>query len=331
MATRKRKVVLFAFDGMQLLNLVGPSDIFDAATRVLDDGRGYDVAVATVDGAPIRGSSGLRVAADGALGRLRPSNVDTLIVGGGMNFDQIVRDQRVALGLERISARARRTCSVCTGAFLLAEAGLLENKTATTHWAFSDKLQRRHPDVRVSPDRIFVRDGDVMTSAGATAGLDLALALVQEDYGAEVARTVARWTVIFMQRPGGQSQFSARLELPASVSAPIREILDAIVADPAGEYSLAQLAERTSFSERHMRRVFAEQTNTTPARFVERVRVEAARELLENSDLDIDNVASKCGFGSNETMRRAFLRVIGVGPSDYRGRFRSTAAGELAA
>lgn len=322
---------MFAFDGMQLLNLVGPSDIFDAATRVLGDGRGYEVTVATVDGGPIRGSSGLRVAADGALGRLRPSTVDTLIVGGGMNFDDIVGNRQVSAGIERLATGARRTCSVCTGAFLLADAGLLEGKSATTHWAFSNKLQRRHPSVNVTPDRIFVRDGQVTTSAGATAGLDLALALVQEDYGAEVARTVARWTVIFMQRPGGQSQFSTRLELPADVTAPIREILDAIVTSPAGDYSLAQLAHRASFSERHMRRVFAQQTNTTPARFVERVRVEAARELLENSDTPVGTIATKCGFGSDETMRRAFLRILGVGPSEYRQRFSTVAYRELAA
>lgn len=329
MAGPKRKVVFFAFDGMQLLNLIGPSDIFDAATRVLGDGRGYEVAVATIDGAPIRGSSGLRVGADGVLSRIRPSTVDTLIVGGGMNFDPISGDRHVAAGLRRISAGARRTCSVCTGAFLLAGAGLLEGKTATTHWAFSDKLQRRHPGVSVTPDRIFVRDGRVTTSAGATAGMDLALALVREDHGAEVARLVARWTVMFLQRQGGQSQFSTRLELPASVSSPIREILDEIVANPAGDHGLAQLADRASFSERHMRRVFAQQTSTTPARFVERVRVEAARELLENGGLSVDGVASKCGFGSDETMRRAFQRVIGVGPSEYRERFGSTPAGEL--
>ncbi|MBJ7347763.1 MAG: AraC family transcriptional regulator, partial [Thermoleophilaceae bacterium] len=208
MTTQKRKIVMFAFEGMQLLNLVGPSDIFDAATRVLSDGRGYEVTIATVDGNPIRGSSGLRVAADGTLGRMRPNAIDTLIVCGGMNIDQVVGNQQVAAGIKRLAAGARRTCSVCTGAFLLADAGLLEGKTATTHWAFSNKLQRRYPAVSVTPDRIFVRDGKVTTSAGATAGMDLALALVQEDFGAEVARTVARWNVIFVQRPGGQSQFS---------------------------------------------------------------------------------------------------------------------------
>jgi transcriptional regulator GlxA family with amidase domain len=331
MAKQKRKVVMFAFDEMQLLNLIGPSDMLDAATRVLGDGRGYEVTVASIDGNPIRGSSGLRVAADTSLGRVRPKSVDTLVVGGGLKINRIAGDEQIASGLERISNGARRTCSVCTGAFLLAEAGLLESKTATTHWAFSDQLQRRHPGITVTPDRIFVRDGHLATSAGSTAGMDLTLALIQEDYGLEIARQVARWSVMFMQRPGGQSQFSARLELPSQIAAPIREILDEIVANPAGDYSLARLAERASFSERHMRRVFLQQTNTTPARFVERIRVEAARDILESSDMPIESVATRSGFGSDETMRRAFLRVIGVGPSEYRQRFATTTAHEFAA
>jgi transcriptional regulator GlxA family with amidase domain len=161
--------------------------------------------------------------------------------------------------------------------------------------------------------------------------MDLALALVEEDHGPEVARTVARWTVMFMQRPGGQSQFSERLALPAGVAAPIREVLDGIVAEPADDHRLAELARRAALSERHLRRVFAEQTKTTPARFVERVRVEAARELLEGTSTPVDAVAERCGFGSPETMRRAFLRVLGVGPADYRARFRTTRLQESAA
>jgi transcriptional regulator GlxA family with amidase domain len=316
---------------MQLLNLIGPSDIFEAATRVLGDGRGYELVVATIDGKPVRGSSGLRVAADAAIGRLQPSKVDTLIVGGGLDVRTITSDARLAPALRRISEGARRTCSVCTGAFLLADAGILDGRTVTTHWAFSERLQRQHPSARVTPDRIFVRDGAITTSAGATAGMDLTLALIQEDHGEEVARKVARWTVMFMQRQGGQSQFSERLERPASVSMPIREILDSIVADPAADHSLAELASRAAFSERHMRRVFAQQTNMTPARFVERVRVEAARELLEGDGLSIEAIASRSGFGSSETMRRAFLRVIGIGPSDYRERFSTVAASAVAA
>jgi transcriptional regulator GlxA family with amidase domain len=170
-----------------------------------------------------------------------------------------------------------------------------------------------------------------MTSAGSTAGMDLTLALIEEDHGPDVARTVARWTVMFLQRPGGQSQFSERLALPGTIAAPIRQVLDAIVAEPAADHRLAQLAKRAAVSERHLRRMFADQTATTPARFVERIRVEAARERLERGATPIETVAAACGFGSSETMRRAFLRVLGVGPSDYRARFRSTGDHKLAA
>ena len=325
MPTAKRQVVLVAFEGVQLLDVVGPSDILDAATRLLGGNGGYRMAVATPDGQPVRGSGGLRLSADIALGQVRRRGVDTVIVGGGLRIDDVLGDPRLAPALKRIAPGARRTCSVCAGAFLLAEAGLLDGRSATTHWAFCEELARRHPSVRVEPDRIFVRDGTVSTSAGMTAGMDLALALVEEDHGPEIARTVARWTVMFLQRPGGQSQFSERLALPATVAAPIRETLDRIAADPAGDHRLPQLAQRVSLSERHLRRLFAEQTGTTPARFTERVRVEAARDLLASTATPIDTIAASCGFGSTETMRRAFLRVLGVGPTDYRARFRSSA------
>jgi len=322
----KRQVVLVAFEGVQLLDVVGPSDILDAATRLLGGDGGYRMTVATPDGQPVRGSGGLRLSADIALGQVQRRGLDTVVVGGGLRIDDVLGDPRLAPALKRIAPGARRTCSVCAGAFLLAEAGLLDGKSATTHWAFCEELARRHPGVRVEPDRIFVRDGRISTSAGMTAGIDLALALVEEDHGPEIARSVARWTVMFLQRPGGQSQFSERLALPAGVAAPVRETLDRIAADPAGDHRLPQLARRASLSERHLRRLFSEQTGTTPARFTERVRVEAARDLLAGTATPIEAVAGGCGFGSAETMRRAFLRVLGVGPADYRARFRSSRA-----
>jgi transcriptional regulator GlxA family with amidase domain len=325
MAPPKREVVLVGFDGMQLLNLVGPAEMLDAATRLLGGERGYRVTIATPGGTPVRGSAGIRLAADKPLDHVRPRAVDTVIVGGGMRAAQVADDPALASGLQRVAAGARRTCSVCTGAFLLASAGLLEGKSATTHWAFCADLARRHPTVRVEPDRIYVRDGPTATSAGSTAAMDLTLALIEEDHGSRIARAVARWTVMFLQRPGGQSQFSERLSLPETTATPIRQVLDAIVAEPAADHRLAQLARRAAVSERHLRRLFADQTGTTPARFVERIRVEAARERLEATATPIETVASSCGFGSPETMRRAFLRVLGVGPSDYRARFRSTA------
>ncbi len=323
-----RKVVLVAFDGMQLLDVVGPSEVLDAASRLLG-GDGYSVTVATLGGKPVRASAGTRLAADGALERIRPAGIDTIVIGGGMNIEEHLGDGRLALAIGRAARRARRTCSVCTGAFVLADAGLLQGRRATTHWAFCRELARRHPTVRVEPDRIFVRDGNVTTSAGVTAGMDMALALVEEDHGPAVARTVARWLVMFLQRPGGQSQFSERLTLPPRVDAPIRAVLDWIVADPAGDHSLSALARRASISERHLRRLFNEQTRTTPARFVERVRVEAARDLLEGTTTQVDAIAARTGFGTPETMRRAFLRVLGVGPTEYRARFQRPAANRV--
>lgn len=331
MPTAKRQVVLVAFEGVQLLDVIGPSDILDAATRLLGGNGGYRMAIATPDGQPVRGSGGLRLDADIALGQVRRRGLDTVIVGGGLQIDDVTGDPRLAPALKRIAPGTRRTCSVCAGAFLLAEAGLLDGRAATTHWAFCEELARRHPGVRVEPDRIFVRDGPVSTSAGMTAGMDLALALVEEDHGPEVARTVARWTVMFLQRPGGQSQFSERLALPATVAPPVRTTLDRIAADPAGDHRLPQLARRVSLSERHLRRLFSEQTGTTPARFTERVRVEAARDPLAGTTTPIETIAAGCGFGSAETMRRAFLRVLGVGPAEYRARFRSSTHSQPAA
>lgn len=323
-SSSKRRVVLVAFDQMQLLDIIGPADLFDAATQLLGHRSGYELIIATPDGGPVCGSSGIRVEAHSALGDLNPRRVDTVIVGGGMQFDQAITGGAFTPGLQRLAAGARRTCSVCTGAFLLADAGVLDGKTATTHWAFGPELARKYPQVRVQPDRIFVRDGSVVTSAGVTAGMDLALALIEEDHGAKLARDVARWTVMFLQRAGGQSQFSQRLAMPTGMSSPVRRAVDAIVADPAGDHRLGVLAKHASVSERHLRRIFAEQTSTTPAAFVERVRVETARDQLESTVAPVESVATTCGFGSAETMRRAFLRVLGVGPSDYRSRFTTT-------
>lgn len=321
-----RKIVVVAFDGMQVLDVVGRWEVFDAATQLLGDRGGYRVVVATPDGRAVHGSAGIRLGADAALERMRPAGVDTVLVGGGMHLDVLSRDGRLPRAVGRIARRARRTCSVCTGAFVLADAGLLNGRRATTHWAFCEAFARRYPTVRVEPDRIFVRDDHVTTSAGVTAGMDMALALVEEDHGPDLARRVARWLVMFLQRPGGQSQFSERLSVPVAANTPIRGLLDEIVADPAADHRQSSLARRASLSERHLRRLFAEQTQTTPARFVERMRVEAARDLLEGTATTIGAVATRTGFGSPETMRRAFLRVLGVEPADYRARFQRSAA-----
>jgi transcriptional regulator GlxA family with amidase domain len=324
MSPPKRTVAFVAFDGLQVLDIVGPAEVFDAATQLLGGAGGYRIVVATPGGRAVHGAAGLRLGAHAALGTLPAKGLDTVVVGGGLAFESAIGDVRVTDAVRRLSSGARRTCSICTGAFLLADAGLLDGRRATTHWAFATDLARRYPQVDVEPDRIYVRDGAITTSAGVTAGIDLALALVEDDHGAELARTVARWLVVFLQRPGGQSQFSERLQVPVAADSPVRALVDDIVARPRDDHRQSQLARRAALSERHLRRVFAEETGTTPGRFVERVRVEAARELLEAGATPIETVAARCGFGSTETMRRAFLRVLGVGPADYRQRFRSS-------
>jgi len=316
-----RRVLLVGFDGMELLDIVGPADLFATASRLL--GRpAYEVAVATRSGDPVIGSSGLRLDAAMQIAHVR-GRLDSFIVGGGLNFATVAGDRALGHQLRRLASLARRSCSVCTGAFLLAEAGLLDGRRATTHWGFCEELARRYPRVEVAPDQIFVRDGHVTTAAGVTAGMDLALALIEEDHGPAVARSVARWSVMFLQRPGGQSQFSERLRLPLGVEPALRVVLDEIVADPGADHRTSELAKRAALSERHLHRVFVAQTQTTPARYVERVRVEAAQDLLEGTASTVEAIASRCGFGSAETMRRAFIRAVGVAPAQYRRRFRS--------
>lgn len=319
-----RHVVLVGFEGFQLLDLAGPADVFDAASRVLEakgGPPGYRLTIATPRGADVRASCGMQIAADADLAAVDPATLDTVLVVGGPGRTVEIDNPDLVEALPAIAAGARRTCSVCGGAFLLAAAGLLDGRTVTTHWAGCEELARRYPETAVEPDRIFVRDGDVVTSAGVTAGIDLALALVEEDHGSDVARTVARWLVVFLQRPGGQSQFSQRLGAPVPSGSPIRPLVDQVVAEPGGDHRVPMLAERAALSERQLTRLFAKEVRTTPARFVERVRVEAARDLLEASGSSVDAVAEACGFGSAETMRRAFRRVLGIGPGEYRQRF----------
>ncbi|HVK25475.1 MAG TPA: GlxA family transcriptional regulator [Actinokineospora sp.] len=312
------RVVVLVYPGVQLLDAVGPAEVFAGARAF---GADYELTVASLDGAAVRGESGLSLGADRAVADVELA--DTLLVAGGFGF-RAACDPAVVTEVRRLARAAERVCSVCSGAFVLAEAGLLTGRRATTHWAASSELSRAYPDVTVEPDRIFVQDGPVYTSAGVTAGMDLALALVEADHGVRVARTIARWMVMFLQRPGGQSQFSTRLDHPVGTGSPLRPVLDEIAADPAGDHRIPRLARRVGVSERHLGRLFADQLGTTPARFVERIRVEAARGLLEDSVITVAAVSTRSGFGSPETLRRAFVRVLGIGPDDYRARFRTT-------
>lgn len=331
---RDRRIVMVAFQGVQSLDLCGPLEVFRGANRWLDEAgsaaRGYRVVTAARGGGPVRTSSGLGLVVDADLDTLC-GPIDTLIVAGGDGSRDAVRDAGLVERVQILAPSCRRVASVCTGAFLLAEAGLLDGRRATTHWAYCDSLARRYPRTRVEPDPIFVRDGPIVTSAGVTAGIDMSLALVEEDLGRAAALTIARWLVLFLRRPATQAQFSAHLALQTARRDPLRDVQRWIADNPAADLRVESLAARAAMSARHFARAFVLETGVTPARFVERVRIEAARWRLEETDDTVDSIATACGFGSAETMRRSFLRCLGTGPAEYRRRFSSTPASARAA
>jgi transcriptional regulator GlxA family with amidase domain len=313
----KRSVVLVGFEGAFALDLIGPWEVFAMAGP--DD---YSLRIATLGGGPFQSSSGARLDAHTALERVR-GPIDTLLISGGDGIFAAAADPYFLGHIKRLAATARRVGSVCTGAFGLAAAGLLDGRKATTHWAYCDRLASEYSRVSVDPDPIFVKDGNVYTSAGVTAGMDLSLALTEEDLGKAPAMHAARQLVLFVRRPGGQAQFSAALELQAADRQPLRDLQAWLVDNLAKDLSVPVLAARVHMSPRNFARAFAEEVGTTPARYVERVRVETARRRLEESDDGIDRVARQCGFGSGNSMRRSFLRILGVPPADYRARFQS--------
>ncbi|HTU80413.1 MAG TPA: DJ-1/PfpI family protein [Solirubrobacteraceae bacterium] len=329
-----RMVAIVVYPGVQSLDVTGPLEVFDGARRLVQASGGgerrYETRVISRDGQPLRTSSGLSVTPDGALPS-DPRAIDTLLIAGGAGHAQAVADEDLVEWIAGASASARRTASVCTGAFLLAAAGLLDGRRATTHWAFAEELRRLHPRVRVEAEPIFIRDGAVWTSAGVTAGMDLALALVEEDLGRELALTIARHLVLFLRRPGNQSQFSVTLAAQRAGREPLREVQRAIVEDLAANHSVEAMAARAHMSPRHFARAFRAETGVTPARHVELVRVEHARCRLEDTRDPLAAIAVACGFASAETMRRAFLRTLHVGPAEYRRRFHSPTSKETAA
>ncbi len=305
---------MLAFPGVQSLDVTGPTEVFAAAVDARVE------VVAPVAGV-VRSSSGLGLVADRALAEVH-GPVDTLVVAGGPGTRAAAGDTAVVASVRHVAARSRRVASVCTGAFVLAAAGLLDGRRATTHWRSCELLARLHPSITVEPDAIFVRDGEVWTSAGVTAGIDLALAMVEEDHGRAVAMRIARQLVVFVKRPGGQSQFSAHLAGQFSDQATVRDVHAWMVDHLDEVLTVERLAAHAAMSPRHFARVFRRDTGTTPARFVERARVDAARRALEDTDESVDAVARSCGFGTAETMRRTFLRTLRVSPREYRNRFR---------
>lgn len=314
-----RRVVAVVYPRFQVLDAVGPLEVFSAATLLLPEGAGYALGLVAPTPGPVPSSSGIVLEARGLRSVRGP--IDTLVVAGGVGVAQARRDGALVGWIGRSAARARRATSVCTGAFLLAEAGVLAGRRVTTHWAWCAALGREFPDVEVDPDPIFVRDGHVATSAGVTAGMDLALALVEEDHGAATALEVARRLVMFVKRPGGQSQFSGHLRAQLAARPALAELQGWMADHLDADLSVAALARRASMSVRTFARSFKQEVGTTPATFVERLRVETARRWLEEGVLPIAEVARTSGFGSTETMYRVFQRAVGVAPGEYRRRF----------
>jgi len=305
------------------LDVAGPHEVFAGANRWLTaQGRAarYRISLASPDGRPVITESGLVLQADTAWSRLR-APLHTLIVTGGRGVDVQADSPASVRQVQRLAHQSGRVASICIGGFLLASAGLLEGRRATTHWAYAKRFAQRFPGVRVDSEPIFMRDGKVWTSAGASAGIDLALALVEADIGREAALDIARWLVLFLRRPGTQRQFSAQLSSQMAESDPLRRVQAHIADQLQGEHSLEHLAERAHMSPRHFARCFRREVGITPARYVLGLRLEAARRMLEETHKPLEHVAEQCGFGSTETMRRWFLRALKVTPWDYRQRF----------
>ncbi|MFB7551193.1 GlxA family transcriptional regulator [Streptomyces sp. NPDC056154] len=313
----QRSVLVVLFDGVQSLDVTGPVEVFAGASRL--SGAAYELRTASLGGAPVRTSSGLTLVPDGALPDAGP--VHTLLVPGGEGTR--TPDPALVDWLRDRAPHAERLVSVCTGALLLAAAGLLDGHRVTTHWTVCDHLARSHPAVEVDPDPIFVRDGRLATSAGVTAGIDLALALVEEDHGRDIALTIARHLVVFLRRPGNQAQFSAQLTAQTARREPLREVQHWITEHLEDDLTVEALAARARLSPRHFARAFQAETGLTPGRYVDRVRIEHARRLLEDTTDGVTGISRACGYGTPEAMRRAFIKTLGTAPAEYRRRFRA--------
>jgi transcriptional regulator GlxA family with amidase domain len=312
-------VYLACFPGAELLDIAGPTSVFSSATSLLRRKGGYEVRLVAERAGAVVTSSGVTLTAQHALGSLR-GPIDTLIVPGGL-LGAIHNAAPLVPLISRLAPRVRRLASVCSGALILSRAGVLDGRTAVTHLAACDELRRMNPQCRVEDDRIFVRDGNVWTSAGVSTGIDLALAMVEEDHGAQLALEISRWLVVYLRRPGGQSQFSAPLAAQVAEREGIRKLLLWMSENVQADLSVAALARRATMSERTFARVFTAETRFTPAAYVERLRIDAARRSLETSKKSVKQIARLCGFGTAETMHRAFRRGVGSTPLEYRARF----------
>jgi transcriptional regulator GlxA family with amidase domain len=316
--------VILVYDGVKLLDFAGPADVFAEANRL---GARYRVALVSPTGEDVVSSLGIRIAVDGAPGA--EPDPDTFMVAGGDIYPSSAVAPELVQATTTLSSGAHRVASICTGAFILAAAGLLDGKRATTHWKVARKLAARYPATQVEPDSIYVRDGTTYTSAGVSAGIDLALALVEEDHGADLTREVARALVVYLQRSGGQSQFSASLRGSPPRSPALRRITDLVTANPSSNYSLTELARHLNVSPRHVTRLFTDELSTTPARYVESIRFDIAKALLDQG-YTATQAAARAGFPSYESLRRVFARELQISPAAYQRRFRTALRGDPA-
>jgi transcriptional regulator GlxA family with amidase domain len=326
-----RTVLIVLFDRIQSLDVTGPLEVFTGANHWQSgragnpeatrgpDGPAYRIRTASLSGTPVRTSSGLRLTPDQSLPD-RTNGLDVLLVPGGEGTRPA--DPDLVAWLRAHGPGASKLVSVCTGAFLLAEAGLLDRRRVTTHWAYCAALAARFPELTVDPDPIFVRDGNVTTSAGVTAGIDLALALVEDDLGRDAALEIARHLVVFLRRPANQAQFSTQLAAQIADREPLRDVQRWITDHPAGDLSVPALASRASLSPRQFARAFTAEVGVPPGRYVDRVRLETARRRMEDTADGVEETARRCGYGTPEAMRRAFVRALGISPAEYRRRFR---------
>jgi transcriptional regulator GlxA family with amidase domain len=331
--TKSRRIGVLVWPGCDVLDVCGPIDVFFYAKywlmRYARDGKpGYQCDIVAASPGPVKTTCGIELIATHSYSDLK-DGLDTLIVVGGAEAEQASMDPSLVECVRSVAPRARRVASICTGAFILAAAGLLQQRRVTTHWLYSGLLAKAYPSIDVDASLIFARDGNIYSSGGITAGIDLALALVEEDLGQEIALAVARTVVVFPRRPGGQSQFSAYVEVGARLGdvgkrPEIAELQSWMLANPGEDLSVDALADRMGMSPRNFARLFRSENGGTPAQFAERARADAARVKLEQSTVPVETIAQECGFGNAERMRRTFQRLFDVSPHDYRARFRST-------
>lgn len=314
---RIQRIGILVYDGVTMLDIAGPADVFSHANGF---GARYETVLISSDGLPVTVSNGLTLTPNVSAADSGP--LDTVIIPGAYGMIRKPFSKELMDAVAALTSQSKRITSVCTGSFLLAQAGLLDNRNATTHWTRAEQFAKSFPLVNVRPDSLFVRDGNIITSAGVSSGIDLALALVEDDFGPVVARKVARQMVVFLQRPGGQSQISAPSRDHLAEDNPLRKLMDAIAADPAANYSLADMSSIANVSTRNLTRMFHDDIGTTPARYVELIRIEAAQILLQGG-ATIAVAAEASGFGSAETLRRVFVNRLGSSPTVYLEKLKS--------